>query len=257
MSRKLSAVFLALFLIVVFIWAQKKSGEIDRPPADFQEKELQKSAEDIAEKSEDSAESEAEEEAGNVSGGTAKFAEPDVLREERGSNNGESEFVSPLDRAEERVTKKPFGMFITPQNSPVFPERFNGYHLGADFEVFPEEIERDVFVRAVCAGEIIVKRRASGYGGVVVQECEAGGAPISVIYGHLDLESVTANVGLGVSRGEVLGMLGADKSAATDGERKHLHLAFHKGREISIRGYAGSEQELENWLDPCLYVCSD
>jgi hypothetical protein len=37
-------------------------------------------------------------------------------------------FVAPLDRASGRVTKKPFGIFVTPQNSPVQPERFRGFH---------------------------------------------------------------------------------------------------------------------------------
>ena len=40
-----------------------------------------------------------------------------------------SEFQSPLDRAGERVTKKPFGKFVTPQNSPVQPEKFYGYSI--------------------------------------------------------------------------------------------------------------------------------
>ena len=33
-----------------------------------------------------------------------------------------------------RITKKPFGIFITTQNSPVQPERFSGYHTGVDVE---------------------------------------------------------------------------------------------------------------------------
>lgn len=167
----------------------------------------------------------------------------------------EAEFSLPIVQAGERVTRKPFGIFVTPQNSPVSPERFSGYHLGADFEIFPEEIDQNVEIRAVCTGEISAKRQASGYGGLVVQECRLDGMPTTIIYGHLALNSVSAVVGSNIAAGDILGVLGKDKSAETDGERKHLHLAFHKGKDISIRGYAGSKQELENWLDPCLYVC--
>src|SRR3990167_7147055 len=31
-----------------------------------------------------------------------------------------------------RITKKKFGQYITPQTSPVQPERFTGYHTAAD-----------------------------------------------------------------------------------------------------------------------------
>lgn len=43
----------------------------------------------------------------------------------------------PLTDAAARITKKPFGIFITPQNSPVQPERFSGFHTGTDFEILP------------------------------------------------------------------------------------------------------------------------
>ena len=104
-------------------------------------------------------------------------------------------FQPPLDRASERVTKKPFGIYITPKTSPVQPERFQGYHTGTDFEIFPEELNADVPVHAICTGKIAVKRSASGYGGVLVQNCELNNQPITVIYGHLKLASIAKNAG--------------------------------------------------------------
>ncbi|MFA4880258.1 MAG: peptidoglycan DD-metalloendopeptidase family protein [Candidatus Doudnabacteria bacterium] len=166
-------------------------------------------------------------------------------------------FQPPLERAMERVLKKKFGMYITPQNSPVQPERFQGYHTGVDFEIFPEELNAEVQVHAVCSGELKLKKHASGYGGVAVQACELNKDPITVIYGHLKLSNITADVGTNINVGEVIGILGADKSVETDGERKHLHLGFHKGTAIDIRGYVSSEAELANWIDPCLYACHD
>ena len=166
-------------------------------------------------------------------------------------------FLPPLDRAKERVTKKPFGIFITPQTSPVQPERFRGYHTGVDFEVFPEEIDKDVTVKAVCSGKVLVKRRASGYGGVLVQSCNLDNNDITVLYGHLNLNSIVLKVGDKIKAGAEIGFLGKNKSTETDSERKHLHLSFHKGAEVDIRGYVQQQDELVNWIDPCLYVCGD
>ncbi len=165
-------------------------------------------------------------------------------------------FVSPLSRAGERVTQKPFGMFITPETSPVQPERFRGYHTGTDFETFEEEAEADVVVRAICSGPMLLKQRASGYGGVVVQRCFRGQEPMTIVYGHLRLRSVEKAVGEELLAGEVLGLLGTGESQETDGERKHLHVGIRSGGEVDIRGYVASKPELKEWIDPCqLFSC--
>ena len=171
--------------------------------------------------------------------------------------NTSSGFVPPLARAADRITKKKFGMYITPQNSPVQPEKFKGYHVGTDFEIFPDELTAEVPVKAVCTGKIALKKYASGYGGVAVQSCELDGGPITAIYGHLNLSSIAASVGEGINAGDTLGILGKGYSAETNGERKHLHLGFHKGSGIDIRGYVQKQSELSNWMDPCLYVCNN
>lgn len=164
-------------------------------------------------------------------------------------------FLPPLNRAKERVTKKMFGTYITPQNSPVQPERFTGFHTGVDFEIFPEEADKDVVIKAVCNGKLIQKKSASGYGGVVVQSCNLNGQPITVVYGHLKLASINQAVDTNITVGEEIGILGKAYSLETDGERKHLHLAFHKENQINLLGYVPLNLELSEWLDPCLYVC--
>ena len=153
------------------------------------------------------------------------------------------------------MTKKPFGIYITPKTSPVQPEKFQGYHTGTDFEIFPEELNIDVPVRAICNGKIAVKRFASGYGGVLVQNCELNNQPITVIYGHLKLASIGNIAGDTLNAGDEIGILGKAYSSETDGERKHLHLGIHKGSSINILGYVQSKSELSGWIDPCLYVC--
>jgi len=165
------------------------------------------------------------------------------------------EFEALLDRVKERVSKKPFGILINPQTSPVQPENFSGYHTGVDFEIFPEELRIDVSVMAVCSGEIKMKKFATGYGGVLIEECLLEGSPITVVYGHLKLDSISKNVGNELLTGEKIGILGTDKSVETSGERKHLHLGFHKGEDLNILGYVQNESKLSDWLDSCLYVC--
>lgn len=166
-----------------------------------------------------------------------------------------SAFQPPIDRARERVTKKPFGILITPQTSPVQPERFRGYHTGTDFEIFPEELDADVPVQAICSGKIAVKRFASGYGGVLVENCTLNNQPVTVIYGHLKLASISKNTGDSLAAGDTIGILGKAYSSETDGERKHLHLGIHKGSAVNILGYVQAQAELSGWIDPCSLVC--
>jgi murein DD-endopeptidase MepM/ murein hydrolase activator NlpD len=180
------------------------------------------------------------------------IADTDVVEE-----GARPEVVVPLDRAAERVTKKPFGILIDPATSPVRPERFAGYHTGTDFETFPDEVDADVAVRAICGGEVVAKRSASGYGGVFVTRCVIGGEDVTVVYGHLALSNIDAEIGERVEAGSRIGFLGSQGGRDTDGERKHLHLGIHRGRATDIRGYVSDRALLSEWIDPCLHVCGD
>jgi len=46
----------------------------------------------------------------------------------------EAHLVLPVNQFFARITKKPFGVYITPETSPVQPEKFTGYHTGVDVE---------------------------------------------------------------------------------------------------------------------------
>ena len=163
--------------------------------------------------------------------------------------------ISPLNNPNERIRLKKHGDYITPENSPVSPERFQGYHAGVDMEVFPEELGSAVEVKAACGGSVIEKKWVNGYGGVLVMACELEGEAVTMLYGHLNISSTKFNKGDNVRAGEVIGNLGAENSRETDKERKHLHFSIHKGKEIELRGYVKTEPELEAWLDPCDYIC--
>lgn len=155
----------------------------------------------------------------------------------------------PIGQAEKRIIKKPFGIKISPENSPISPERFSGYHTGIDYEIFENEQNIDVEIFAICSGKLLRKERISGYGGVVIQECELEGQPVTVLYGHIQLNSVEQELGEHIFLGDSLALLGEAFSKDTDNERKHLHLGIHKGVIIDIRGYVQNESELENWID--------
>lgn len=173
------------------------------------------------------------------------------------NQEGRPLLVPPLDRPEKRSGLKPFGIYVSPKDSPLPEERFTGFHTGVDLEVFEEELEQAVPVRAICRGEIAAALKVSGYGGVIVQRCVISGEEATVLYGHLDPGDFLFSPGQTADAGDIIGRLGADRSEQTDGERKHLHLGIHRGSGIEYRGYVGSEQELENWLDPCDLICKD
>ena len=162
--------------------------------------------------------------------------------------------IDPLPNALSRITKKPFGIYITPKTSPVQPEQFKGYHTGADLEINPDELIIDIEVKALCDGNFLMAKVASGYGGVAVQNCVLDGQAVTVVYGHIRFESVTAKVGTVLKSGDLIAYLGNAYSSETDGERKHLHLAIHKGTSINILGYVQSKTELIGWLDPAKYL---
>jgi murein DD-endopeptidase MepM/ murein hydrolase activator NlpD len=162
--------------------------------------------------------------------------------------------VEPISDALSRVTKKPFGIYVRPGASPVSPERFQGYHAGVDFETTAVEQSVDVTVSAICAGPLMLKKWATGYGGVAVQSCRLDNQDVTIIYGHLRLASISAAVGQELKPGQSIGVLGKGYSTETDGERKHLHLGIHKGAAINILGYVQKQSDLGAWLDVRNYL---
>lgn len=175
----------------------------------------------------------------------AQNSTPEIVK----PNNNSQKLVPPIDNWSERITKKPFGIYITPKNSPISPEHFIGYHTGVDFEVFSNEQNTDVQIFAVCDGPLVVKKHASGYGGIAVQQCKLDNQDIIVVYGHLKLSSVDVNLDQLLSAGERIGILGKGFSTEIDNERKHLHLSIHKGKLVDIRGYVQTSEELNDWID--------
>jgi murein DD-endopeptidase MepM/ murein hydrolase activator NlpD len=153
-----------------------------------------------------------------------------------------------------RVTKKAFGLYVSPGHSPITPEKFTGYHTGIDFETTPQEQNIDVPIFAACAGKLLLKKYASGYGGVAVQACKLDNADVTIIYGHLRLSGIIPSVGDVLSPGQQIAVLGTGYSSETDGERKHLHFSIHKGTAINILGYVQKPADLSGWLDPEQYL---
>ncbi len=156
----------------------------------------------------------------------------------------------PLSNAQKRIAKKPFGIYITPESSPVSPERFTGFHTGTDFEVTTEELEQEVAVFTFCTGKIERLERISGYGGVIIQSCTIEDRPVLVLYGHVSLaDEFLPKIGDIVPAGARLTRLADPYSQDSGGERKHLHLGIVKGEQVDYRGYVDTQAELEKWLD--------
>lgn len=148
-----------------------------------------------------------------------------------------------------RVTKKPFGIEVSPQKSPVSPERFKGFHTGTDFELLAGENAAAFEVTAICDGVIQSAVRVSGYGGAVTQRCSYEGGDVSVVYGHLAVSALRVKQNQMVITGQALGRLGKGNTNETDFERAHLHLGMHKGAKSELRGYVPSKTLLSEWWD--------
>ncbi len=162
----------------------------------------------------------------------------------------------PLHNAYNRPTPLHFGLYVTsdPKHNPIDPpERFAGYHAGLDFEIDPSEKDVDVPVYAICEGTVIFSGFAQGYGGLLIHRCKFQEQDVTVLYGHLKVEGLP-EIASTVHPGDQIGVLGADRSRDTDGNRKHLHFAIHKGRQEVMLGYVQTPEELDQFLDPSVVL---
>lgn len=163
--------------------------------------------------------------------------------------------VYPLEDFVARVTVKQFAQYITPQNSPIQPERFSGYHTGVDAETLPTDAE-DIPVYAIADGTVKLARTANGYGGVMLIEHQVGDEIVTAVYGHVRLSSVRKPAGQSVRKAEQIAMLGTGGTSETDGERQHLHFGLVRGSQIELRGYVSDRNLLSGWHDPLAWLAS-
>ncbi len=153
-----------------------------------------------------------------------------------------------------RITKKPFGIYITPKTSPVQPEKFTGYHAGADAETTSAETKIDIPIMAIADGTVVFAGHVNGYGGVILIRHNIGSETVTALYGHLRISSFTKKVGNAVKPGEKIAVLGTGFSSETDGERKHLHFGIIKGDAINYKGYVPTKSGLSAWEDPVSWL---
>ena len=155
--------------------------------------------------------------------------------------------AEPIAEFKQRITKKGFGVYLTPQTSPVPNDRFTGYHTGVDVEY--TDTNADVPIYAIADGHIVLARTASGYGGVMMLKFSWQDKEHLALYGHVRLSSVPA-VGTFVAKGQQIGVLGKGGTSETGGERHHLHFDVLAGTNQDIRGYVQNKTDLALWLDP-------
>lgn len=166
------------------------------------------------------------------------------------ANNNLDKLVNPIEDFNARITKKPFGIFINPESSPVQPEKFTGYHNGVDVEY--QDIEAEVPVYAIANGTVIYSATANGYGGVVLIKHTINNQNHVAIYGHLGPSSMVEK-NKAVKAGEKIGILGQGYSPETNGERKHLHFSLRLGADVNLAGYVKNKSDLNNWINPQIF----
>ncbi len=157
----------------------------------------------------------------------------------------------PVDQFFQRITQKTFGQYITPQNSPVQPEKFTGYHTGVDVEY--EDASGEVEVRSIYEGRVVFSGYVDGYGGVAIISHSINSTDYLSLYGHLNPASLTQKDEQ-VAKSQKIGVLGQGYTNETDGERRHLHFAIIKGNDIDFRGYVQNENELDGWVNPVDFI---
>ncbi len=150
----------------------------------------------------------------------------------------------PKRKAKQRISKKSFGTYVTPQNSPVQPERFIGYHTGVDVE-YDDKPDEKIPVYAIADGRVIHSAWVGGYGGVVIIRHPE----YTALYGHLDPDSLIKK-DTELVLGQEIGFLGQGYTNQTDNERKHLHLSIYTANVLNLKGYVQTKEELNKWIDP-------
>ncbi len=165
-----------------------------------------------------------------------------------------SDMEWPIDDGEDRMTKKTFWLQVSPTSSPISPEKFRGFHTGIDFETTENERDKEIEIRAICNWPLVYKNWVSGYGGVAIQKCTLESEEVTMLYGHLYIDTIDINLNAEIKAWKKIGILGKWYSTETDGERKHLHLSIHKGTTINLKWYVASEGELDSWIDPMEYL---
>jgi murein DD-endopeptidase MepM/ murein hydrolase activator NlpD len=166
-----------------------------------------------------------------------------------------TKYYYPISNYASRLTFRYYGLYVTPaQQASPCGAPFTGYHDGDDLETTAAEQNIDVQVYAIAAATVRQVGYVSGYGGLMVLGTNIDGQDYTIYYGHINLASVTVGTGGSVTTGEKLADLGAACSTETDGERKHLHFAIHKGTGIDVRGYVPDQATLANWVNPSEFL---
>jgi len=168
-----------------------------------------------------------------------------------------AKYYYPISSYDSRLTFRYYGLYVTPeQQAEPCGAAFTGYHDGDDLETTAAEQGIAVPVYAIADGVVKELNYVQGYGGLLVLGTMMNSQNYTIYYGHIDLASATVANGEAVTAGEKLADLGAACSTQTDGERKHLHFAIHKGTTIDVRGYVPDVTTLANWVDPKVFLAN-
>jgi murein DD-endopeptidase MepM/ murein hydrolase activator NlpD len=161
-------------------------------------------------------------------------------------------YYYPITNYVNRLTNRHYGQTITPSDRQGLPcgAPFTGLHDADDLEVTTAELTADIPIYAIAAGTVRQVSQVNGYGGLLVIQHSLNNQVVTANYGHINLQRTTVKTGDHVTAGQLVSYLGDACSNQTDGERKHLHFALHRGSAIDIKGYVTTPSELAAWLNP-------
>lgn len=138
----------------------------------------------------------------------------------------------------------PLAEYTTARTQPVFGQytEGQGYHTGDDIKV--SDPAATVPVYAITTATLVQKQTVSGYDGVVILEFVDNAVTYHALYGHINLDSVSAAVGDTVTSGTQLGVL-------ADGEGKRLYFSIYPftGTELYAE-YVSADADLVYWENP-------
>lgn len=166
------------------------------------------------------------------------------------STKNPSNTYYPISNYEKRLTFRRFGQTVTTNDMPTCGFPFQGIHNGDDLEAYEYEAKTIVPVYAVSQGKVVFKNYVDGYGGLLVIQTQLDNQDVLLNYGHVNISTAKVALDETVLPGQEIAFLGEGCSSETNGERKHLHFAIHKGTTLDLKGYLQTPEELENWFNP-------
>lgn len=177
--------------------------------------------------------------------------QPGTTQEHEKEPKSESKYFYPISDYNNRIKYRWYSKQVNANDAvPYCGAQFAGLHNADDLEATEAEQNPEVPVYSISDATVNSISTVSGYGGLIVLSANIENQLYMVYYGHVNLSSSPLAVGQSVKAGDFIANLGKGCTQEAGGERKHLHFSIRKGTAVDVRGYVGSVQEVQNWVNP-------